>query len=416
MEIFLTNLMPVSTLSLGSSTYDLLENLGTTAVTKDSNTLISSNYQITDLGIEGDSQEISNVTIKATSIQNFTADLGKGNDVLNIIGNVDSASILFGSQTDTGNNRLDIRGDLTANSSVLSNLEYSYSEYIDYTSSDVIGRNQISGAAGNDSFKISGIVKDTNFYMAAGNDSLVIGGAAEDVYVNIGAGNDLVEFRGTTNNIIVQTDSGNDTVIFRNELIGKENYDDVTAAVELGAGNDSLTLANGAQYAEINTGSGKDILRLTGDFTNTEFYLSDSVSFNTFGDSISISSNSMFNDSSFSSINTLGDTLIVGSYSSWNDSDINFADGNDSLVFGSNSTFIDSRISLGDGADTLVFGSNAIFDNTTIDLGDDSDMDVLRFSSQSDFDDVEFIGYDDTDIYYIGATQYTFGNNTSQPG
>ena len=411
--------MPVSTLSLGSSSYDLLENLGTTAVTKGSNTLISSNYQITDLGIGGDSQEISNVTIKAASIQNFTADLGKGNDVLNIIGDVDSASILFGSQTDTGNNRLDIRGDLTANSSVLSNLEYSYSEYIDYTSSDVIGRNQISGAAGNDSFKISGIVKDTNFYMAAGNDSLVIGGAAEDVYVNIGAGNDLVEFRGTTNNIIVQTDSGNDTVIFRNELIGLANYDDVTAAVELGAGNDSLTLANGASYAEINTGSGKDILRLTGDFTSTEFYLSGTApgdSFPNTGDSISISSNSTFYDSSFSSINTLGDTLIVGSYSSWNDSDINFADGNDSLVFGSNSTFIDSRISLGGGADTLVFGSNAIFDNTTIDLGDDSDMDVLRFSSQSDFDDVEFIGYDDTDIYYIGATLYTFGNNTSQPG
>lgn len=410
--------MPVSTLSLGSNAYQLLDGLGATAVTKGSNTLISSKGGITDLGIEGEYQPISNVTIKAGSIQNFTADLGAGNDALNIIGNVDSASILFGNESDKGNNRLDIRGDLTASPlfNVLGNLNNPDSEYTD-TFADAIGRNQISGAAGNDSFKISGIVEDTNFYMAAGDDSLVIGGAADDVYVNTGSGNDLVEFRGiTNNNIIVQTDSGDDTVIFRNELIGDISSDIATSAVELGAGNDSLTLANGAYYAEINTGSGKDTLRLTGSFDNTEFYLSDSASPNTFGDSISISSNSIFESSSFSSINTLGDTLIVGSNSRWTDSDINFADGNDSLVFGSNATFIDSMISLGGGADTLVFGSNTIFENTTIDLGEDDLVDVVRFSSQDDYNDVKFIGYGDTDIYYIGATQYTFGNNTSQPG
>jgi len=385
--------MSVSTLSLGSKSYLLLDDLGATAVNKGSNTLVSSDNQITDLGIDGFLQANSNVTIKAKSIQNFTADLDAGNDNLNIIGNVDNASILFGNQSVTGNNRLDIRGDLTASSS----------------------RNQISGAAGNDSFKISGIVEDTNFYMAAGDDSLIIGGAAADVYANTGSGNDLVEFRGTTNNIIVQTDSGNDTVIFRNELTGDISSNDATSAVELGAGNDSLTLANGASYAEINTGSGKDILRLTGSFTNTEFYLSGTApgdSFPNTGDSISISSNSTFYDSSFSSINTLGDTLIVGSNSVWGDSNIYFANGNDSLVFGSNTTFIDSRISLGDGADTLVFGSSTMFKNTAIDLGEDDFIDVVRFSSQDDYNDVEFIGYDDTDIYYIGATQYTFGDKT----
>ena len=410
--------MAISTLSLGSGTYELLDGLGATAVTKGSNTLLSSNNQITNLGI-GDghyaASSNSNTTIKATSIQNFTADLGSGNDALSIIGNVDSASILFGNQADTENNRLDIRGDLTASSNVLGDLNNPSSEYTDdvfgsETFGDVISRNQISGAAGDDSFKISGIVEDTNFYMAAGSDSLVIGGAAEDVYVNTGAGNDLVEFRGiTNNNIIVQTDSGNDTVIFRNELTGVISSDYATSAVELGAGNDSLTLANGASYAEINTGSGKDTLRLTGDFTSTEFYLSDSVSLNTSGDSISISSNSMFYDSSFRSINTLGDTLIVGSNSSWIDSDINFANGNDSLVFGSNAQFISSRISLGDGADTLVFGSNAIFsDGTIIDLGNDDTVDVVRFSSQSDFNDVQFIGIDDSDVYYIGTVQHTW--------
>lgn len=404
--------MPLSTLSLGSESYQLLDDLGATAVTKGNNTLISSENQIADLSIGNYSQTNSNVTIKAEGIQNFTADLGAGNDALNIIGNVDSASILFGRWNpstadssifvpgDSGSNRLDIRGNL-------GNL----GNNIDFESLDL--RNQIAGADGNDSFKISDSVYDTNFYMAAGSDSLVIGGEAEDVYVNTGAGNDLVEFRGTTNNIIVQTDSGNDTVIFRNKLIGEENYDDVTAAVELGAGNDSLTLANGASYAEINTGSGKDILRLTGSFTNTEFYLSgpkDTLNLNT-GDSISISSNSIFDNSSFSSINTLGDTLIVGSSSLWDESNIYFSDGKDSLVFGSNATFIDSMISLGDGADTLVFGSSTMFRNTKIDLGDDF-IDVVRFSSRDDYIDVEFIGYDDTDIYYIGATQYTFGDKT----
>lgn len=400
--------MPVSTLSLGSVSYQLLDDLGATAVIKGNNTLISSEYQIADLSIGNNSQTNSNVTIKAEGIQNFTADLGVGNDALNIIGDVENASILFGQWNpstvdssifvpgDSGSNRLDIRGNLGD---------------INSKPSD---RNQIAGAAGNDSFKISGSVVDTNFYMAAGNDSLIIGGAAVDVYANTGSGNDLVEFRGTTNNIIVQTDSGNDTVIFRNELIGEDNYDDVTAAVELGAGNDSLTLANGASYAEINTGSGKDILRLTGSFTNTEFYLSgpkDTLNLNT-GDSISISSNSIFENSSFSSNNTLGDTLIVGSNSLWINSDIYFADGNDSLVFGSNATFTDSMISLGGGNDTLVFGSSTMFRDTTIDLGDDDFIDVVRFSSQDDYNDVEFIGYDDTDIYYIGATQYTFGDKT----
>jgi len=383
------NLMASSTLSLGSSSYEFLDPI-IKVVDKGSNTLLTSNDVIKDLGIGSGSSTNSIVTVKAASIENFTADLGAGSDVLNIIGNVTNASILFGDlNTDTGNNRLDIRGDLT--------------------SDENFDRNQISGAAGNDSFKISGSVIDTNFYMAAGNDSLVIGAAAEDVYVNTGAGNDLVEFRGTTNKIIVQTDLGNDTVIFRNELIGEKNYNDVTASVELGAENDSLTLANGASYAEINTGSGKDTMRLTGTFDTTEFYLGDGV-----GDSISISSNSRFYDSNFGSINTVGDTLIVGSGSWWTNSDISFDSGKDSLVFGSNSYFIDSNISLGDGADTLVFGSSTVFDDTTIDLGDDSDIDVLRFGSDFEYDNVTFVGYDSNDIYYIGNTMISFGGYNSK--
>ena len=403
--------MASSTLSLGSGSYSLLDSLEVVGkvVQRGDNALVTSEGVITDLGI-GSVSSVSSinsiVTVKAASIENFTADLGAGNDVLNIIGDVSNASILFGNLTSVGNNRLDIRGSLTSDSNVLSILDDPDSYYKAGSTEENIGRNQISGAAGKDTVSISGAVQDTNFYLAGGDDSLVIGGAAIDVYVNTGVGNDVVEFRGTTENIIVQTDLGNDTVIFRNELIGENNYDDVTASVELGAGNDSLTLANGASYAEINTGSGKDTMRLTGTFDTTEFYLGEGN-----GDSISISSNSKFYDSNFGSINTDGDKLIVGSASLWDNSDISFGLGNDSLVFGSNSTFTDSRISLGAGADTLVFGLSTTFDNITIDLGDDSDIDVLRFASDFQYDGVTFVGYDSNDIYYIGNTNtgYQFG-------
>jgi len=388
------NLMASSTLTLGSGSYDLLDSIDDSyvakVVEKGINTLVTSKGLITDLGIDSGSIDNSIVTVKAASIENFTADLGAGNDVLNIIGNVENASILLGGQANKvegvedfrliGNNRLDIRGNLA--------------------SDEKLGRNQISGAAGKDTVSISGLVQDTNFYLAGGDDSLFIGGASKDVYVNTGSGNDIVEFRGTTENIIVQTDSGNDTVIFKQNLYGQ--ISDVTSAVELGAGNDSLTLANGAFYAEINTGSGKDTMRLTGTFDTTEFYLGEGD-----GDSISISSNAKFYDSNFGSINTVGDTLIVGSGSSWINSDISFDSGKDSLVFGSNSSFIDSNISLGDNADTLVFGSNTMFDNTTIDLGNDNATDVLRFGSDFQYEDVTFVGYDSNiDRIYIGGELY----------
>jgi len=402
------NSMASSTLTLGSGSYDLLDSIDYSyvakVVEKGINTLVTSKGLITDLGIGFGSGSNSIVTVKAESIRNFTADLGAGNDVLNIIGNVENASILFGqwlddgSSTqafvpqDSGSNRLDIRGDLGGGLGASANL-FTDSEYSD-------GRSQITGDNGKDTVSISGEVQDTNFYLAGGNDSLLIGGASKDVYVNTGAGNDIVEFRGTTGNIIVQTDDGNDTVIFKQNLYGQ--ISDVTSAVELGAGNDSLTLANGASYAEINTGSGKDTMRLTGTFDTTEFYLGDGV-----GDSISISSNSRFYDSNFGSINTVGDTLIVGSGSSWTNSDISFDSGKDSLVFGSNSSFIDSNISLGDNADTLVFGSNTIFDNTTIDLGNDNATDVLRFGSDFQYEDVTFVGYDSNiDRIYIGGELY----------
>lgn len=180
-------------------------------------------------------------------------------------------------------------------------------------------------------------------------------------------------------------------------------------------------LAAGANGAEINTGSGFDTLRLAGSFTNTAFHLDGVLEgYNFVGaDSITVATQSYFEDTDFSSSNTSGDTLVVGSNTTWLDSNLYFGSGGDNLVFGSNTNFLSSEIpsviSLGSGADTLVFGSGSSF-NGAIDLGDDFGIDIIRFADDFDISGLTITGAGDGDVLFIGYNQIIYSTNAGWGG
>jgi hypothetical protein len=180
-------------------------------------------------------------------------------------------------------------------------------------------------------------------------------------------------------------------------------------------------LSSGATYAEFNTGSGNDTVRLTGTFERSSFHLDgarepiDSVNFGIFsgGDLITASSGTQFYNASFTSSNESGDTLLVGTGAIFSESEVFFGSGDDSISFGSGSSIFDATFSLGGGSDTLVFGSGSILDNVLIELGDDVDIDLVRFSDTVSLDGVTIRGAGTGDILYIGADQYFYGNSGS---
>jgi hypothetical protein len=177
-------------------------------------------------------------------------------------------------------------------------------------------------------------------------------------------------------------------------------------------------MQNGSYSAQINTGSGLDTLRLTGDFESTDFHLDglDSLAqpgSDDGGDLLTLSAGTDFYDVSLTSSNADGDTMIVGARSRFDDSSFVFGAGADSLVFGSG--FIDeySLLDLGAGADTVVFGSGSFLDGTTIDLGGDNDADLIRFSTFEELKFVTIEGAGENDVLFIGYDEFYYGGTGS---
>jgi hypothetical protein len=421
--------MSSTTLAIGSASYQLLDELtGSSLLGKASGSVVSlSNTGKSDfsgLGIGGTDKNISginNISVRS-NLSDLTADLGGGGDTLNIIGNVNGASIALDNSIASGNDLLSIQGNLGS--------PFGYSKDL-ASDPDRLTNNQIYAGDGNDTIRIAGQVESTNFYLGSGNDSLLIGGDSDNVYVSGDQGRDYIEFRGMANDVVVQAGADSDTVVFRGQISGSDFggqgwsqvSDRPTAAVELGAGSDSLVLGNGARNVEVNSGQGNDTLRLAGYFENSNFQFSP----NNFGfnpemgdDLITSSANSGFSAVNFSSSNQ-SDTLIFGSSNQFygtnfdiGSQDSSSAAGSASLLtFGSNSSFIDSSINAGSGADTIVFGANSIFDNLSLDLGSDNSTDVISFASSTAdmFERISVTGASDGDILWIGSTQYTYSND-----
>lgn len=394
--------MPASTLALGSSYYELLDQVSVSQSGKSTlirNTNADGIAPIEGLGIAGTSG-IENVSLRG-NVEDLFVNLGGSRDTLNVLGDIENAQILLDEELNgaevsgQGNDLLNISGSLTSSQG---------------------STNSIWAGGGNDTIRIAGLVENTQIHLGSGDDSLVIGDNASDVYVAGAGGLDYIEFRGMATDVIVNLGDDSDTVVFRQEFAGDSFDDDIfaTAAVELGGGNDSLILSSGARNAEINTGSGNDTVRLTGTFDSASFHLDGTLESNLIGgDLITASSGTQFYNTSFTSFNLNGDTLLVGTGAGFLDSEIFFGSGDDSISFGSGSSIFDATFSLGGGADTLVFGSGSILGNVLIELGDDYDIDLVRFSDTVSLDGVTIRGAGTGDILYIGADQYFYGNSGS---
>lgn len=424
--------MPASTLALGQSSYELLDIDGIDYGDEAENISVSKrgasalirndepgNAPVENFGIGVNSANISdigtndNINIRG-DFNNFTADTGNGRDALNISGDLSDVQLILDDQdsAEQFNDRLYIRGDVQSSESNISEV-----------------RNSIWTGGGNDTVRISGQVSDTNVSLGAGNDSLLVDGGSERLYVSAEQGRDYIELRDPADDAIVQAGDDNDTVVLRGNLFGtgarsiSESYDQ-TAAVDLGAGNDSLVLGDGSENAQINTGSGSDTVRLSGFVGSTDFYLDGSSTIaqsegDESGDLLTLSNGTIFNNvsvsSSYSGID--GDTMVVGSQSLFEDSEFVLSSGDDSLVFGSDFVDFGSYINLGSGSDTVVFGSNAFLDGTVIDLGNDDQEDMIRFDSWEDFDGnfdyISIEGAGEEDILYIGYEQFHYHSDSN---
>lgn len=439
--------MASPTLSIGSSGYQLLESLGagiTVNTTDTGPTTIRANPkggEINNLGLGNGTGTTSSTTSIFGSVNLLEANLGGGNDTLNIFGNVAGSRIELDNndQSNTGsagdgNDSLSISGNLFSGSGLLN------TQRADGSNNNL---NRISTGAGNDTIRITGQANDAFIYLGNGNDSLTVSGTASNLDIKAGAGNDAISFFDTATNVSVATEGGNDTVVFSKQLIGEDKSITFDAwpqsgdysispsftnpSVDLGSGNDSLILGGGTSGpVAINTGSGNDTIQLKGAFDNTQFILdgrNESTNQTPFAgkERITASPNASFLNSNFISNNQGGDTLVFGNGTLFDDSSIQLGQpthggsgslGSDSVVFGSNSSIIDSAIRLGSGADTLVFGSNSTFSSSYIDLGNDSNADRIIFSTGFTGDGVRITGAGAGDTLYIGATAYVY-NTTS---
>lgn len=439
--------MAASTLSIGTTNYSLLEALDTSksgrsySIKSKSKTAIE-NLSINSEGVDDPSlgqDSSSNINIFA-GLENFQASLGRGGDSLSIFGNVQGGRFELDDDNNTseiGADFLSIQGDLTKGYAVID-------------SSGESGRTEVSriyAGGGNDTIRITKKVEDAFIYLGSGNDSLTITGNSKRLDVKGDAGNDYIEFRGTAGNdfdggVRVQAGKDNDTVVFRDLFAGSSAIssdqlfgdtgsnisDPYTSAVELGSGSDSLVIARGASNVDVNTGSGRDTVSLSGTYDNVRFHLdglaldrngnpNNDQDINTGGDRISSSNGGSFTNSVFTSNNTLGDTLIFGSDTEFNESQIYTSNnsqylaagpGNDSLVFGSASKFNNSVLSTGYGADTIVFGANSVFNGLDINLGNDQSNDVIRFAVGSDLSGVEIYGANTNDVLWVGNSSYNY--------
>jgi hypothetical protein len=447
--------MAASTLSLGSSSYALLEELDSGAgnqltVSKSGNSTTirasgNANNTIEGLGISTNgivtsiSQEWGNLRQKGSSttaesnsninafgnFKDFQASLGSSQDTLSIFGSIQGSRIFLDKASESktgfkedGNDLLNVSGSITQGDSLADNLIYA--------------------GSGNDTIRIAGSIEDAFVFLGAGNDSFTAG-SGTNVDVKGDGGNDYIQFKAASTDLRINSGANNDTVVLagletNNSELSGDRTAEVTsdglifsnqglAAIDLGTGNDSLVLGSGSYTnASFDTGSDVDTISIASNsyFTNAYFQLgSDSSSNNasTFRDKFISGQRNTFFESTIQSENLGGDSLVFGSTTSIYDSGISLGGGNDSLVFGSNSIITDSYINTGFGADTIVFGANTTFTNLSINIGGDTSIDRIYFNAtQADFSGVTITGANDGDYLYIGATAYTYHGNDFYSG
>ena len=164
-------------------------------------------------------------------------DLGNGENTLSISGSVLRLNYLGGADSDTvtlgatSESRFWM-GDGTNTLSLGSSSNVGY-----------------SGGTGTDTITINGNVNNSTFNIGSGDNSITIRGNAEQTWI------------GVSNNEQGFAQSGNDTVTISGSLTGKGTDNEV---INLGAGQDSVTISGKLQDSLIRMGDGNDSITIKG--------------------------------------------------------------------------------------------------------------------------------------------------------
>ncbi|MEH8033883.1 calcium-binding protein, partial [Gallibacterium anatis] len=164
-------------------------------------------------------------------------DLGNGENTLSITGSVSKLNYLGGADSDTvtlgatSESRFWM-GDGTNTLSLGSSSSVGY-----------------SGGTGTDTITINGNVNNSTFNIGAGDNSITIRGNAEQTWI------------GVSNNDQGFAQSGNDTVTISGSLTGKGTDNEV---INLGAGQDSVTISGELRESLIRMGDGNDSITIRG--------------------------------------------------------------------------------------------------------------------------------------------------------
>ena len=423
--------MASSTLSLGSSAYELLEVLsdGSASTTASNDAVVRdrSNGKVDLLsttrgGLIGDATATDNgvgitasaaidlkVMAASDELQFSAADVGATNgtesgtsyaDKVRLFGNAEKADLQTGGGAD---NIAALR---------------------EFTNS------QLSSGSGNDTIRIGGKADGSTIMAGAGDDKITIGRASNAVDLTAGDGADTVTFNNklTTSEALqsvsysdgsggeaatqfsnlIDLGSGNDQANFKDgiEASGTSRYrvaagsgDDTitfgynstTDGVDLlsQAGNDSITLGSSTLNSTINLGNdaGSDTLVLG---TNASMINTTITSGNSGGDNISMVGDLSYDDSSY--LSQLGS-------------------GADNVSFTGTTDFAGSTWKLGGGNDTLTMTGTGSFIDTNIDL--QGGTNTVKMDTDSFYEGVVISGFDKADdILIIGSTTYTWGSGT----
>ncbi|MEH8048331.1 hypothetical protein P9105_10555, partial [Gallibacterium anatis] len=164
-------------------------------------------------------------------------DLGNGENTLSISGSVLRLNYLGGTDSDavtlgaTSESRFWM-GDGTNTLSLGSSSSVGY-----------------SGGTGTDTITINGNVNNSTFNIGSGDNNITINGSAEQTWI------------GVSNNDQGFAQSGNDTVTIGGSFIGKGTESEV---INLGAGQDSVTISGKLQDSNIQMGDDNDSVTIRG--------------------------------------------------------------------------------------------------------------------------------------------------------
>jgi hypothetical protein len=169
------------------------------------------------------------------------------------------------------------------------------------------------------------------------------------------------------------------------EVIGNTSNNSLV----LNSSADAVTSRLQAQFA-----GGDDFLRINGNVQNSEIRLGNG------DDDFTVAGQLRGNTQLFAGGGNDKVVIQGGAF----DSSISMNEGDDTLVFGG--VVRNSNINLGTGADIVNFRGSAF--DTTLALGGDTDQDTVRLSKDGNYESLRITGADDSDILFIGSTQYSY--------